>query len=62
MKRLNFLFLAAMALVIASCSNNSPQPPVALKKAYVIESNGNMRTDDYFWMRLSDEQKNAEVA
>jgi len=61
MKRINFLFLAAMAIVIASCSNNTPQPPVALKKAYVIESNGNMRTDDYFWMRLSDEQKNAEV-
>jgi len=61
MKRMNFLFLAAMALVFASCGKTGPQPPVALKKPYVIESNGNTRTDDYFWMRLSDEQKNAEV-
>ncbi|HUW91859.1 MAG TPA: hypothetical protein VMV74_01745, partial [Bacteroidales bacterium] len=61
MKRINFLFLAVMALVIASCGNKGPQPPVALKKVYTIESNGNTRNDDYFWMRLSDEQKNAET-
>src|SRR5512133_3962837 len=61
MKKMNLLFLAGMALVIASCGKTGPQPPVALKKPYVIESNGNTRTDDYFWMRLSDEQKNAEV-
>ena len=61
MKRMNFLFLAVMVFVLASCGKTGPQPPVALKKAHVIESNGNTRTDNYFWMRLSDEQKNAEV-
>lgn len=61
MKRMNLLFLAVMALVFASCGKTGPQPPVALKKAHVIESNGNTRTDNYFWIRLSDEQKNAVV-
>jgi oligopeptidase B len=61
MKRINLLILAVLAVVIPSCTNKGPQPPVALKKAYVIESNGNKRVDDYYWMRLTDEQKNAAV-
>ncbi|MCK7537676.1 MAG: hypothetical protein MZV63_45350 [Marinilabiliales bacterium] len=28
---------------------------------YVISNNGNDRIDEYFWMRLTDEQKNAET-
>ena len=58
----SFLFLstAAMMLVLASCGKK-PQPPVAEKIPYVVESNGNERIDSYFWMRLSDEQKNAET-
>ncbi|MRR19712.1 S9 family peptidase, partial [bacterium] len=44
----------------ASCGKK-PQPPVAEKIPFVVESNGNERVDDYFWMRLSDEQKNAET-
>lgn len=55
-----FLFLsaAAMTLLLASCGTK-PQLPVAEKNPYVVENNGNERVDDYFWMRLSDEQKNA---
>jgi oligopeptidase B len=34
---------------------------VAQKNPYVIKNNGNDRVDDYFWMRLTDEQKNAET-
>ncbi|MCK7534929.1 MAG: hypothetical protein MZV63_30020 [Marinilabiliales bacterium] len=34
---------------------------MAEKILFVVESNGNERVDDYFWMRLSDEQKNAET-
>ncbi len=58
----SFLFLSvtAMTLVLASCGKK-PQPPVAEKIPYVVESNGNERVDNYFWMRLSDEQKNAET-
>ncbi len=51
---------AAVALSITSCGRK-PQPPVAEKIPYVVESNGNERVDNYFWMRLSDEQKNAET-
>ncbi len=34
--------------------------PVAIKEAAKLEKHGDVRVDDYFWMRLSDEQKNAE--
>ena len=60
MKRTLFILAAAMALAITSCGRK-PQPPVAEKIPYVVESNGNERVDNYFWMRLSDEQKNAET-
>nr|WP_275316640.1 S9 family peptidase [Tenacibaculum bernardetii] len=35
--------------------------PVAEKKATTLEKHGDIRTDDYFWMRLTDAQKNADV-
>ncbi|WP_408037513.1 S9 family peptidase [Tenacibaculum amylolyticum] len=35
-------------------------PPVAEKQAQQLEKHGDVRTDNYFWMRLTDDQKNAE--
>ncbi len=35
--------------------------PVAAKKPTKLEKHGDTRVDDYFWMRLSDSQKNDEV-
>ncbi|WP_201288785.1 S9 family peptidase [Polaribacter septentrionalilitoris] len=35
--------------------------PVADKIPFEIEKHGDVRTDNYFWMRLSDEQKLSEV-
>lgn len=35
-------------------------PPVAIKKPKELTIHNHTRVDDYFWMRLSDEQKNAE--
>lgn len=35
------------------------QPPMAEKVAFEMTEHGNTRIDDYFWMRLSDEQKEA---
>jgi len=61
MKNLGILMMAGMMLFLASCSDKKPQPPVAQKNPYVIKSDGNERVDEYFWMRLSDEQKNAQV-
>ncbi len=60
MKRILFIFTAAVVIAMISCGRK-PQPPVAEKIHYVVENNGNERVDNYFWMRLSDEQKNAEA-
>ena len=60
MKQTLLLLTAAVALAITSCGKK-PQPPVAEKIPFVVESNGNERVDNYFWLRLSDEQKNAET-
>nr|WP_233487106.1 S9 family peptidase [Tenacibaculum sp. E3R01] len=35
--------------------------PVAEKQLTKLEKHGDIREDNYFWMRLTDEQKNAEV-
>ncbi|ARV05700.1 oligopeptidase B [Polaribacter sp. SA4-10] len=40
--------------------NTDAIAPVAEKQPYKLEKHGDERIDDYFWMRLSDEQKNAE--
>lgn len=39
--------------------NNMSIPPKAKKIPYTITTHGDVRIDDYYWMRLSDEQKNA---
>ena len=60
MKKPIVLLFAATTLIMVSCVSK-PTPPVAEKTPYVVQSNGNERVDDYFWMRLSDEQKNTET-
>lgn len=37
-----------------------PQAPAARQKPYLLTEHGQSRLDNYFWMRLSDEQKNAK--
>lgn len=39
---------------------NSNTPPIAEKKDSAIVTHGHTRIDPYFWMRLTDDQKNAE--
>ncbi|MFT0155287.1 S9 family peptidase [Tenacibaculum ascidiaceicola] len=41
--------------------NKDIKAPVAEKQPTKLEKHGDVRTDDYFWMRLTDEQKNAKV-
>ena len=41
--------------------NQNPKPPIAKKIPLKITTHNDIRVDDYFWMRLSDEQKNAET-
>ena len=59
MRKTVLMLFAAAVMIMASCGRN-PQPPVAEKIPFVVAGNGNERVDNYFWMRLSDEQKNAE--
>jgi len=53
--------LIGFALLALAACNQAPQPPVAKVVNYEMEEFGNKRVDPYFWMRLSDEQKNAET-
>ncbi len=39
---------------------NEIKSPVANKRPHNIEKHGDVRIDNYYWMRLSDEQKEAE--
>lgn len=52
-----------MAFATISCNNMNDtklSAPIAKKQDTVITTHGHERVDQYFWMRLSDEQKNAE--
>lgn len=60
------IFLAAV-LLSAGCQQPSPMndiaqatPPVAVKKPFPITAHGHTRNDEYFWMRLTEEQRTAE--
>ncbi|HAO14466.1 MAG TPA: oligopeptidase B [Tenacibaculum sp.] len=41
--------------------NTDIQIPMAEKQATRLEKHGDVRIDNYFWMRLTDEQKNAKA-
>ena len=47
-------------LLMSSCSQ-SLAPPDAVKKPYEMTIHGDTRVDNYYWMRLSDEQKSAQT-
>ncbi len=67
MHKLKFYFLGIVAVLIYSCSTptseNSTQDnaPIAEKIPKELTANGNTRIDNYYWMKLTDQQKNAEV-
>ena len=48
--------------VVLMSSCNQPLPtPNAVKKPYEMTIHGDTRVDNYYWMRLSDEQKSART-
>ncbi|REH50495.1 oligopeptidase B [Tenacibaculum gallaicum] len=53
------------SLIFGSCKkqemNKDIKAPVAEKQPTTLEKHGDIRTDDYFWMRLTDAQKNTEA-
>ncbi len=60
---MKYIFLFLSLLILASCTQqeNKPQPPVAKKVPKEISIHDDVLVDNYFWMRLSDEQKEAET-
>ncbi|RZN83499.1 MAG: S9 family peptidase [Winogradskyella sp.] len=67
MKNINYAAIVVLFIAL-SCKKNdkdvnytSIDVPVAEKTPKKLTVHGDTRTDDYFWMRLSDEQKNAET-
>ncbi len=70
MRKIISLLSIIMAIIVFNACNerqvnnmtdNLPAPPEAEKKDCVLTIHDNTRIDPYFWMRLTDEQKNAEA-
>lgn len=66
----NILFFSIISMMtMLACNqkngknmaNNYPNPPTAEKIDCVLTMHGNTRIDPYFWMRLTDEQKNTQT-
>jgi oligopeptidase B len=61
MKRI-VISLFLISLLFAGCSDRGKvAPPIAEKIPYELTDHGDTRIDNYYWMRLSDEQKSAET-
>ena len=62
-----FIYTLVLSITFAiACKNETMKStdskmPVAEKQPIKLEKHGDVRIDNYFWMRLSDEQKNAEI-
>ena len=54
------LFILIGVLIMSSCSETLVKP-VPKKKPYEIITHGHKRVDDYYWMRLTDEQKKSKI-
>ena len=55
-----FSFMMSNLPTLWSASHNAPSPPVADQFPFELKAHGHTRIDNYYWMRLSDEQKAAE--
>ena len=58
MKILALCLLVVGLAVLMTCSNDNPQPPAAKVIPHELEEHGDVRVDDYFWLR---ERENPEV-
>jgi oligopeptidase B len=66
MRKILFYTTAFSLIFATACKNDSMNnkdsiPPIADKIPVEIETHGDIRIDNYFWMRLSDQQKKAKV-
>jgi len=66
MKRIILLLTIVSLIFTTSCkqdkmNNEDIKPPVADKVATELEKHGDVRIDNYYWMRLTDEQRNDDT-
>ena len=66
MKRYYFLLAGLIAFGLGcnpskKTSMNDVKTPTAEKKAHELKAHGDTRIDNYYWMRLSDEQKSTKT-
>ena len=52
--------LCALLLSLFGCMSKIKTPPDATIKPHELTMHGDTRTDNYYWMRLTDDQKNAQ--
>jgi len=58
MKLSVFFAIAVGVVMLASCVPGGPVPPVAEKRPHELEAHGDVRRDDYYWLR---ERSNPQV-
>ena len=56
MKNLFFI-----GVIIMSSCDKTLVPPIANKEPFEMTNHGHKRVDNYYWMRLTDEQKNQKI-
>ncbi len=69
MNKLKLLVVVTSVMLVAACTEQTkneaismrPDAPVADKADSILTEHGQTRIDPYFWMRLTDDQKNAET-
>ena len=54
-------FLLSITIIFFACMNQSKTPPDASMKPFELTMHNDTRIDNYYWMRLTDEQKNAKT-
>lgn len=64
MRKIVIPFIVLSLTFATACKNKTMKStdakvPLATKEAKKLKKHGDLRVDDYFWMRLSDDQKNA---
>ena len=52
--------LSIILTIIFGCMTKIDKPPTALKIPHKLTMHGDTRLDNYYWMRLTDDQKNAK--
>jgi oligopeptidase B len=48
------LTVPALSCLLSSCSDKNPKPPIAEKKPFELKEHGNVRIDNYYWLRDRD--------